>query len=97
MADNLKEPAGAQTFSASKQSLKTGPSDMPNWGGSQGREQVATATRMNLSRTPNPVAQFGMKPGMGTTQVTSTQMPLSRSVSSPYEPVAKTKPKEPIK
>jgi hypothetical protein len=96
MADNLKEPAGAQTFTASKQGLKTGPADMPNWGGAQGKEQV-TASRMNLSRTPNPVAQFGMKPGMGTTQVTSTQVPLSRAVSSPYEPVAKTKPKEPIK
>ena len=87
----LKMPPNAQV-TASEQTLKTGPSDMPAWKGSQGQEQV-TASRMPLGRTAHPVANFGNHPGRhGTPQVTSSECTLSRKPSNPYGPTSKTKP-----
>lgn len=91
----LNKPANAQT-TASESSLKQTPADKPDWKAGMGREQV-TATRMPLSRTENPVAQFGAKPGMGTVQVTSTKCDLSRNPNMPYSPTSKTTPDTPLK
>lgn len=91
----LSEPKNVQS-TASKESLKTTPADKPDWKAGMGQEQV-TASRMPLSRTPNPVAQFGAHPSHGMEQVTSTKMNLSRTPNSPYAPVSKTTPEEPLK
>ena|SRR5690349_12504865 len=97
MADHLKDPAGAQTANSTKQSLKTGPADRPNWPAGMGRTQV-NSTQMKLNRTPSPVANLENKPGRhGTEQVTSTRCNLSRQTNSPYTPTSKTTPATPLK
>jgi hypothetical protein len=92
-----------QVYDESKIGLKTGPADKPDWRARQGQEQV-TSTRMQLGKTPLPVAQFGSHAGGGISgrgtpieQVTSTRMPLGKTPSSPYDPISKTKPELPLK
>lgn len=91
MADHFHEPKNAQTYTATKQGLKSSPNDMPAWNGHQGRVQASEATHMPLSRTAHPVAQFGSHAGRGGTPqtITSSQVPLSKSVNSPYGPESK--------
>lgn len=83
---------------SSKQNLSSGPKDMPNRGGSKPNLQ-STSTTVNLSRTENPVAQFGANPGMGAVQSTSTKVDLSRKANSPYDSkgISKTTPQTDMK
>jgi hypothetical protein len=98
MSDHLHEPKNAQHYDESKIGLKTGPADKPTWKGRMGTTQTENASMMPLSRTPNPVAQFGASAGRhGTEQVTSTKMPLSRTTTSPYDNTSKTTPEESYK
>ena len=94
MPDNLRYPQNAQTTS-SEQSLGKGPKDMPDRGGAAPNAQV-TSTQVPLSRTEHPVAHFGARPGQGQVQCTSTETPLSRSASMPYDSVNQTKPQVPF-
>ena len=95
MADHLRYPPNAQIDEATEQPLSKGPQDMPSWNGSQGKEQI-TSTRVPLSRTEHPVAQFGAHPGHGQTQCTSSEAPLRRNATSPYDSINKTKPQVPF-
>ena len=90
MADHLKDPPNAQV-TATKQSFRKGPEDMPKWGGRQGESQV-TASQCTLSRKAEPVAAYGAHPAQGMEQVTATKCDLSRKANSPYDHISKTKP-----
>lgn len=78
---------------STKQSLSSGPADMPSGGGGKPNVQ-STSSMIPLSRTPNPVAAFGAKPGMGEVQTSSTKCDLSRNATSPEsgKKISKTTP-----
>jgi hypothetical protein len=57
---------------------------MPDRGGPKPNAQITSST-VKLSRTENPVAAFGARPGMGTVQCESSKVKLSRTANSPYE------------
>ena len=76
-------PPNIQSTST-KQSLSSGPADMPDRGGSKPDLQ-SSSTTVKLSRTENPVAQFGANSGQGEVQCEATKASLSRTATSPYD------------
>lgn len=83
---------------STKQSLSSEPKDMPDRGSGAPNVQ-SSSTRVNLSRTENPVAAFGAKPGMGEVQCNSTMASLSRTATHPYDNkgTSATTPREDLK
>ncbi len=86
----MKYPPNHQSTST-KQPLKQGPADMPDRGGPKVNVQT-TSSQVKMSRTANPVAAFGAKPGMGEVQCNSSKAGLSRTATSPYGPLGATSP-----
>ncbi len=94
MANNLRDPRNVQSTST-RESLKHGPADMPDRGGSKPNVQT-TSSQIPLSRNPMPVAAFTAHPNQGSVQSTGSQVNLNRSASMPYEPMSRTKPQTPF-
>ena len=86
----MRYPQNFQTTSTHDK-LGKGPQDMPDRGGPKVNFQSSSSME-KLSRTPNHVAAFGAKPGMGSIQTTSTQERLNRNATSPYDNISKTTP-----
>jgi hypothetical protein len=76
---------------AERQSLSTGPMDMPDRGGKRPNAQI-TSEMVKLSRTEIPVANFGNRPSMGQVQCTSEKVSLSRTSNDIYGQTSKTDP-----
>ena len=94
MADHLHNPHSYQSTST-EQDLGKGPQDMPDRGGPKPNAQI-TSTQVNLGRKESPVAQFGAHPGQGQVQCDSSQAPLHRNATSPYDHINETKPQVPF-